>query len=589
MTDSVYRYNRSSESSQTARAPRHFIETGAPRPARALSLVSPATRAKAREVLRELADLAGFEVAGFNRVRDDGFIQLVETVGTSLSDEELERTAFSLETWHRAVGQTAHWGGWLYTAAEDCPDDIRELLLVADGEPTAIDPDHWDPYNGLDFPIHDDNGTLIGSLSLDLPRDGRVPPPERHHQLNAIGRLAARSMLALVERETALQRARIVQATHDASVRASRAASVPELVADAIEGITSGIDADQVTAGWFHPAVVELRMPSDPALADQRLAVVNVWHRDTVLRVAESGGGGVHGSRPETLLLPIGDDTTCYGALIVRRGATRASWTRAELEGARAIAVELAHAISAYLVRNRLHDQLDALRGEIDHHVQVAASVAHDLASPLHAMTNYLDLLEERSLADPALRARLLSALRAGTTQVTDVAEQLQVLHGERHDHELHTLDLALLFEEVLHLHQPQAEQSRQVLEARIDTDHTLTHGNRSDLRRVLVNITSNALKYTPADGKIELSLREEGDELVMQCRDTGIGIAERQLPHVFEEFYRAPDPWARSQPGTGLGLPIVKRLVEELGGTVRLTSALGVGTTVEVRLPRVA
>ncbi|CAM3148737.1 HAMP domain-containing sensor histidine kinase [Nocardioides dubius] len=583
MTDSVYHYNRQAES------PRHFIEAGAPRAARALSLVDPITRKKLRDVLHELTDLTGFAVAGFNRVRDDGYIQLVETVGTSLSDADLERTALPLELWHRAVGQTAHWGGWLYTAAADCPDEIRDFLLIAEGEPPATDPELWDPYCGLDFPIHDDNGALVGSLGIDLPRDGKVPPPERHHQLNAVGRLAARSVLAIVERDLALQRARIVQATHNASVRASRAASVPELVADAIEGITNGIDADQVTAGWFHPAVLDLRMPSDPALADQRLAVVNVWHRDTVLRVVESGGGHQHGASPETLLLPIGDDTACYGALVVRRSSTRASWTRAELEGARAIAVELAHAISAYLVRNRLHDQLDALRGEIDHHVQVAASVAHDLASPLHAMANYLDLLEERSLADPALRARLLSALRAGTTQVTDVAEQLQVLHGERHDQEGHTLDLAPLFDEVLHLHQPQAEQGRQLLEARIETDHTLTHGNRSDLRRVLVNITSNALKYTPAEGRIELSLREDGDQLVLECRDTGIGIAERQLPHVFEEFYRAPDPWARSRPGTGLGLPIVKRLVEDLGGSVRLTSALGVGTSVEVRLPRVA
>ncbi|MFS3129757.1 sensor histidine kinase [Nocardioides sp. Bht2] len=580
MTDSARHYQRK------APTPRTFIETGSTRAARALSLVAPATRSSLREVLHELADLTNFEVAAFNRVREDGFMQVVETVGTTLSDAELERTAIPLEIWHRAVGQTAHWGGWIYTSGADCPEDIREMLLVVD-EPPATDPDDWDPYCGLDFPIHDDAGTLIGSMSLDMPKNGRVPRPEEHAALNGIGRLAARSILAIVEGDLATQRARIMQATHDASVRASRAVSVPDLVADAIEGITQGIDADEVSAGWFHPAVLNLGMASDRALSGQRLALVNVWHRDTILRLVEAPNPTTD-VYPETLLLPVGDDTTCYGALVVRRSATRASWTRAELEGARAIAVELAHAISSYLVRNRLHNQLDELREEIDQHAQLAASVAHDLASPLHAMNNYLDLLEERSIADPALRSRLLSALRAGTTQVTDVADQLQLLHGERPNHELHILDLAPLLDEVLQLHQPQAEQNRQVLHAKVDAEDTRTNGNRSDLRRILVNITSNALKYTPPDGRIELTLRTEGDDLVMECRDTGIGIADRQLPHVFEEFYRAPDPWARAQPGTGLGLPIVKRLVEEQGGAVRLTSRLGEGTSVEVRLPRI-
>src|SRR5207245_6020201 len=106
-------------------------------------------------------------------------------------------------------------------------------------------------------------------------------------------------------------------------------------------------------------------------------------------------------------------------------------------------------------------------------------------------------------------------------------------------------------------------------------------------LAEILDNLVDNALKYTPARGTITLRWFAEDGQAILQVADTGVGIPEKDLPRIFERFYRVDKARSRELGGTGLGLSIVKHLVGAMRGTVRASSRLGEGTTFHVRLPR--
>ncbi len=99
-------------------------------------------------------------------------------------------------------------------------------------------------------------------------------------------------------------------------------------------------------------------------------------------------------------------------------------------------------------------------------------------------------------------------------------------------------------------------------------------------------NLIDNSIRYTRPGGRVDVTLGAEDGEVVLRVADTGIGIPSRDLPRVFERFYRVDRARSRETGGTGLGLSIVKHVVENHGGTVGATSELGRGTTIEVRLP---
>jgi len=106
-------------------------------------------------------------------------------------------------------------------------------------------------------------------------------------------------------------------------------------------------------------------------------------------------------------------------------------------------------------------------------------------------------------------------------------------------------------------------------------------------LDQILDNLVDNAIKYTPEGGRITVRRQARGDHLCLEVEDTGIGIPERDLPRIFERFYRVDKARSREMGGTGLGLSIVKHLAQAMRGTVRADSSLGHGTTFTICLPR--
>ena len=106
-------------------------------------------------------------------------------------------------------------------------------------------------------------------------------------------------------------------------------------------------------------------------------------------------------------------------------------------------------------------------------------------------------------------------------------------------------------------------------------------------MEQLLSNLIGNAIKYTDAGGRVTVCLREEGDSVVGTVEDTGIGVAPEDMSHIFDEFYRARNATRVEPYGTGLGLPIVKRVVELYGGSIQVESELGEGTKFTFTFPK--
>jgi signal transduction histidine kinase len=110
--------------------------------------------------------------------------------------------------------------------------------------------------------------------------------------------------------------------------------------------------------------------------------------------------------------------------------------------------------------------------------------------------------------------------------------------------------------------------------------------GSARDLSLLIRNLVDNAIRYTPPDGRVEVRVEGRDGSVVLIVEDSGIGIPSRDLPRIFERFYRVDRARSRETGGTGLGLAIVKHVVENHGGSVEVRSELGRGSTFEVRLP---
>lgn len=150
-------------------------------------------------------------------------------------------------------------------------------------------------------------------------------------------------------------------------------------------------------------------------------------------------------------------------------------------------------------------------------------------------------------------------------------------------------LDLSNLVLATIHAMQPLADESeiRLAVELTQRADMTIhATGDETQLKRVLVNLIENAIRHTEPGGEIRVSVERTGSGIECRVRDTGCGIPEAHLPHIFDRFYRVDKTRSRQSGGSGLGLAICRQIVEAHGGTISAESQMDVGTTFVIVLP---
>ena len=221
-------------------------------------------------------------------------------------------------------------------------------------------------------------------------------------------------------------------------------------------------------------------------------------------------------------------------------------------------------------------------------------NMSHDIRTPMNAIMGFTNLLG-RCQDDPERRSdyikKIDKASRVLLSIINNVLEMARIEKGTVHLDE--TVWHAQLFNDTLFtLFEDMMAQKRIEFTHVVDVQHSNVFCDPTKLREIFLNIVSNSYKYTPEGGKIEMRTIElpsdrEGYALFRTIiTDNGIGMSKEFLPHLFEEFSREHNTTQGGVEGTGLGMSIVKRLVEIMGGTIEVESEVGVGTTVTITIP---
>lgn len=217
------------------------------------------------------------------------------------------------------------------------------------------------------------------------------------------------------------------------------------------------------------------------------------------------------------------------------------------------------------------------------------SAVSHELRTPLAAVKGYASLLgsgQFGALEKPQKErlAKIEKHVDALTQLINNLLDIARIESG-RVTMECAPIAAEEFFATVQDLVRPQLEAKHLRYLPDLDGVTTLT-GDPQHLQRVFLNLLSNAIKYTPKNGEIRVQLRQDGASVLATVSDTGCGIAAEHVPKLFQEFFRVSDPANQPVQGTGLGLALVKRIVEAHHGQIAVTSEPGKGSTFSVRLP---
>jgi signal transduction histidine kinase len=226
---------------------------------------------------------------------------------------------------------------------------------------------------------------------------------------------------------------------------------------------------------------------------------------------------------------------------------------------------------------------------ELDRHKnEFMQNVSHELRTPLSLILGYSEWLVDNELGElPIQQREMIKIVHRQTCILRDLVEDIALtwLSEVRPlTHEVVALDE--LLRSVLNDYRPQARQAGLRLHAHLARHLPPVQGAPEYLRRVLANLMSNALKFTPRGGTVRVDMLGQGEHLVVSVTDTGIGIPPHHHERIFERFTQVDGSIRRKYGGSGLGLALVKQIVEAHKGTVKVESKLGKGSKFTIRLP---
>lgn len=240
------------------------------------------------------------------------------------------------------------------------------------------------------------------------------------------------------------------------------------------------------------------------------------------------------------------------------------------------------------------HDELGQLGTSLNHLAEqlqqqeelrknMTADVAHELRTPLATLKSHIEAMED-GIWEPT-KERIHSCYEEIERLIHLVGDLEQLTFVESPEFQLHLKeeDLGQLVQQTVEMARPEFEQKGVHLLWEAPESIRLPM-DRERMAQIMTNLLSNALKFTKPTGQVSVELERHEDAIVLNVHDTGIGIPAADLPYVFDRFYRAEKSRNRKSGGSGIGLAIVKRIVEAHGGEVTISSVWGEGTTVTVR-----
>ncbi|MGJ9382411.1 two-component system histidine kinase PnpS [Salipaludibacillus sp. CF4.18] len=209
------------------------------------------------------------------------------------------------------------------------------------------------------------------------------------------------------------------------------------------------------------------------------------------------------------------------------------------------------------------------------------ANVSHELKTPVTSLKGFTETLLDGAMNDEKLRKKFLTIIANESERleglISDLLE-LSKIEGDHFQLNWQKVNIESLIADVLLILNDKAKVKKMRIETKIQGD-TWVEADPHRLKQVLINLIVNAIAYTPEEGIITIRVKEQAETVLMEVEDTGIGINKKEIPRIFERFYRVERARSRNSGGTGLGLAIVKHLAEAHGAKLSVDSDLGRGT----------
>ena len=394
---------------------------------------------------------------------------------------------------------------------------------------------------------------------------------------------ASRAITSTLERDEVLQRiaqAMAVSLECSSAIVFDYQAKTEEVSVLAVYRVGTALGADEVL-----PEVRQrIALSTFPALQ----TAVEQQH-PLVLRVADPAISGLDRERLENdnlytmALLPLVAQNELIGVAAVIEGRRDRIFSPSEMFKAEALAGQASVALRQAMLFSEVLD-LGKLKSEM---IRMAS---HDLRNPLNNIMGYVELLAlsmsgQGTTPDQEL---YLDTLRRNTKAMRTLLEDLLTLERIESDrqNEWQSVDLFGLVLEVVESQRSSAALKNHTLNFECAEDTPMVRGSETQLRQAIANLVGNAIKYTPDNGVVEVHLGPKDKRLQFWVKDNGYGISPERQSKIFERFYRAREPGTDHISGTGLGLSLVKTVIERHGGHVWFTSEAGAGSTFGFWMP---
>lgn len=556
-----------------------------------------------------VATISGFGIAVIREARADGLLHVLALAGTDapLVADRLDQGT-PIADLERVIGLAEDWGPFRFVAGERLGADVIDRLMSTGTQPSD-DPGAWQPHDVLVAPLTTSDGTLIGTLDLDLPADGRRPDLAKRAALNTYAVQAGRAVVTHLERNRLAREIEQAQAARRVIRASSFAVSEQDALRECAPALLECFGSDMVvfwladrpdTDVVFRPDGTErtagLSFPGDfhevLTMFDERrdIGIIgfdqtrNAEYAPDVDAVLERLRREGHSS---ALYAPIGSLGTLYGGVVIMRPVDGPLWTESEIATILSISGDLGRALQNARDLQREQAVVRELRQVDRYRSDLLRTVSHELKNPLTSILGNIELLRDED--DPAALTRTVSTIERGADRLARTIADLTTYSAVGGAMETGPVDLAAVVRDACDLLVHAAGQRSIELSLHLPAEPVLVQGEAALLDRVVVNLVSNALKYTPPDGAVTVTLlRVGGPESMVELAvaDTGIGIADEDQGRLFRSYFRSSDQRAAAQPGTGLGLAISQRIVDRLGGSITVKSRLDHGSVFRVLLP---
>lgn len=288
------------------------------------------------------------------------------------------------------------------------------------------------------------------------------------------------------------------------------------------------------------------------------------------------------------VITPLLRDGALVSALVVATSDAR-EWTEREITLVNIVAERTWLAVERLRLDDVLRESDAALRDADRRKDEFLATLAHELRNPLSLVRNVITLQKTPSTpeADPRWGQDMIERQVSYLTRLTDDLFDVSRITRDKLVLQRETVNLAEVIRAAGESSRPLIDQRQHELTVTMSQDSIYVEADRVRLTQVFMNLLNNAAKYTPNPGHIWVNVEQAGDTVVVRVKDTGIGIAAENLPHLFELFYQVDRSFTRSEGGLGLGLTLVHRLVEMHSGKIEVRSdGVNRGSEFIVHLP---